>query len=95
MKAIINIPANLTRMKKVEVVVVLVTIYAVLFQAASILGIPEPIIFTMFFLSPFCVLYMVYMVLKFGEPSRHTWDERFYDDWDYVRNGTEELETGK
>lgn len=82
-------------MKKAEVVVLLVTIYAVLFQAAPLLGFPEQAIIAMFVLSPFLVLYMVYMVLKFGEPSQHTFDERFYDDWDYVRNGKEELEPGK
>lgn len=81
-------------MKKVEVVVILVTIYAVLFQAAPLLGFPEQLIYAMFFLSPFCILYMVYIVLKFGEPSRHTFDERFYDDWDYKRNGKEESGEG-
>jgi hypothetical protein len=80
-------------MKKAEVVVTLVTIYAVIFQAAPFLGFGEQLIFSMFFLSPFFVLYMVYMVLKFGEPSRHTFDERFYDDWDYKRNGVEESGT--
>jgi hypothetical protein len=79
-------------MKKADVVVLLVTIYAILFQAAPFLGFGDELIFALFFGSPFCILYMAYMVLKFGEPSRYTFDERFYDDWDYVRNGREELE---
>jgi len=46
----------------------------------------------MFFLSPFLVLYMGYVILKYGKPSGSTFDERFYDDWDYRRNGKEEME---
>jgi len=53
----------------------------------------DNIIIGMFLLSPFMVISMVYVILKFGEPSKHTFDERFYDDWDYTRNGKEELDT--
>jgi hypothetical protein len=77
-------------MKSVPVVVGFVTFYAMLFQAAIYLELPENIIFTMFFLSPFLVLYMVYVILKYGKPSPYTFEERFYDDWDYKRNGKEQ-----
>jgi hypothetical protein len=82
-------------MKNAEIVVILVTLYAIFFNAAPYLGIPEDIIYFMFFLSPFLVIYMVYIVLKYGKPSAHTFDERFYDDWDYKRNGKEELDGGE
>ncbi len=80
-------------MNRSQVVVILVTLYALVFQASPWLGFSDGLIFTMFFLSPFLMIYMVYMVLRFGEASRHTFDDRFYDDWDYERNGKEELET--
>lgn len=34
----------------------------------------------LFSLSPFPVIWMVYSVLKYGKPSKHTFDERFYED---------------
>ena len=46
----------------------------------------------MFILSPFMVIAMLYVILKYGKPSRYTFDEIFYDDWDYERNGKEEME---
>ncbi len=76
-------------MRNVPAVVSFVTLYAISFQLAIYFELPENIIFGMFTLSPFLVLYMVYIVLKYGKPSRYTFDERFYDDHDYVRNGKE------
>jgi hypothetical protein len=40
----------------------------------------------MFILSPFVVIYMAYVILKYGKPSKHTFEERFYEDHDYERN---------
>ncbi len=79
-------------MNRSQVVVIAVTLYAIVFQASPWLGFSEGIIFTMFFLAPFVMIYMVYMVLRFGEPSEHTFEERFYDDWDYKSNAKEELD---
>ncbi len=81
-------------MNRSQVVVIAVTLYAMVFQASPWLGFSDGLIFTMFFLSPFVMIYMVYMVLKFGEPSKYTFEERFYDDLDYKRNGREEMEPG-
>lgn len=78
-------------MNRSYVVVIAVTLYALVFQASPWLGFSDGLIFTMFFFSPFILVYLAYMVLRFGEPSRHTFDERFYDDWDYQRNGKEEI----
>jgi len=47
------------------------------------------IIIAIFLLSPFVIIWMVYKVLKSGIPSGKTWDEYFYEDFDYRRNGTE------
>jgi len=79
-------------MKKVPLIINLVTLYAIIFQVAVLTAVNEKIIFILFFLSPLPVAYMVYVILKHGKPSGHNFDERFYDDWDYVRNGSEELQ---
>jgi len=67
-------------MKKEHIAVSFVTLYLLLFQSAPYIGIPGDIIFIMFFLSPFLVIGMVYIVLKYGEPSKNTFEEKFYDD---------------
>ncbi len=76
-------------MKKPKIAIVVATVYLLLFLLALNTGISLTIIFGMLSVSPFFILYMVYSVLKYGKPSQHTFDERFYDDWDYVRNGKE------
>lgn len=40
------------------------------------------IIFSLFSILNVCIMWMVYQVLKYGEPSPHTFAERFYDDVD-------------
>lgn len=72
-------------MKKVEIVIIIVTLYAILFQLTPVIGFPDQVISPMFFLSPFLVIYMVYVILKHGKQSQYTFDEKFYDDWDYDR----------
>ena len=76
-------------MRNVPAVVIFVTLYAICFQLAIYFQLPENIIFLMFTLSPFLVLYMVYIVLRYGKPSKYTFDDKFYDDHDYFRNGKE------
>jgi hypothetical protein len=80
---IVKVIEILSAMKRVENVVVAVTLYAIIFNVCIYTGVPYRVVFFMFFLSPFLVIYMVYAVLKYGKPSGHTFDERFYDDWDY------------
>lgn len=79
-------------MKKAQIAITIVTLYLLIYTAAPQIGFSQGIIFSMFFLSPFLVIAMVFIVLKFGEPSKFTFDERFYDDLDYTRNGKEEME---
>lgn len=47
------------------------------------MGIPDEFIIAMFILSPIVVIYMAYVILKYGKPSDHTFEERFYDDYDH------------
>ena len=77
-------------MKKPKIAIAIVTIYLIIFQLLLQLNIDISVIFSMLAFAPFIILYMVYVILKYGKPSEHTFDERFYDDWDYVRNGKEE-----
>jgi hypothetical protein len=79
-------------MKKVPFAIFATTLYLVVFHIAPIIGIPVWIIVTMFMLSPVVLITMVYVVLKYGKPSSFTFEERFYDDWDYRRNIPEKNE---
>ena len=74
-------------MKKPAIVITLATLYVLLFHSSPLIGIPDEFIIAMFILSPVVVIYMVYVILKYGKPSGHTFEERFYDDFDY--KGTE------
>jgi len=79
-------------MKKVPLVVVFVSIYAIIFQASFFTGVSDVVIFALFSFSPFLALYMAYVILKYGKPSGYSFDEKFYDDYDYWRNGKETLD---
>jgi hypothetical protein len=76
-------------MEKIKYPVLLVTAFAFLYQFTPFLGASEKLIFALFLLSPLVVIWLVYKVLKDGKPSRFTWDEKFYDDSDYMRVGKE------
>jgi hypothetical protein len=78
-------------MKKIKIVVTIVTLYLIFFQVSPFIGISDDIIFTMFCISPCLVIYIVLVILKNGEPSKYTFDERFYDDLNYERNGTKQI----
>lgn len=67
-------------MRKVAVVVSLVTAFAVLCQLAPYIAIPGNVSLFMFIISPVLVIYMVYVILKYGKPSGNTFDEKFYED---------------
>jgi hypothetical protein len=73
-------------MKKPAIIIALSTLYLIIFQVSPYIGIPGEAIIAMFILSPFIVIYMAYVLLKYGKPSKHTFEERFYEDHDYERN---------
>jgi RsiW-degrading membrane proteinase PrsW (M82 family) len=76
-------------MKKVHIAITVVTLFLAVFQSARFITMPQELIIAMFLMSPFVMLLLVLIVLKYGEPSKYTFDDRFYDDHDYKRNGTE------
>ena len=69
-------------MKRVYAIIILVSLFALLYQLSPYIGFSEKAIFSMFLLSPILMIYMVYAILKSGQPSEYTFDERFYDDLD-------------
>ena len=75
-------------MKKVWLVIAFATLYLFFYQLTPYIGVPEEIIIALYILSPFVIIYMVYVVLKEGTPSKYTFDERFYDDFDYRRSNS-------
>lgn len=80
-------PLKIAEMKKPAVIISLATFYLLFFKASPFIGIPDEAIIAMFILSPFIVIYMAYVILRYGKPSKHTFEERFYEDHDYERNG--------
>lgn len=68
-------------MKKVNIVVILVTLFAVFYNISPYIGIPGRAILFMFCIAPFLVVYMAYVILKHGTPSGNTFNERFYEDY--------------
>ena len=67
-------------MKRVPVVITLVTLFAAIYHLAPYIGVSDTAIFIMFLISPILVLYMAYVILKHGRPSGHTFDERYCED---------------
>lgn len=68
------------RVRKLPVVITCVTLFAVFYQLSPFMGIPAMAIFVMFILSPFLVIYMAWVILKYGTSSKYTFDERYYED---------------
>ena len=67
--------------------IVFATAYAAFYNVSPHIGVASSVIIALFILSPFVVGYMAYVILKHGQPSPHTFDEKFYDDLDTWRAG--------
>jgi hypothetical protein len=67
-------------MRKIRLPLLISTLY-VLVYATTPYWTPEYVTATMYFLSPFVVLYLVWVVLTKGEPSHLTFEEAFYEDF--------------
>jgi hypothetical protein len=76
-------------MKKVNIAILLATLFLAVFQSARFIALPEELTIAMFLMSPFLLVLLVLIILKYGEPSIFTFNERFYDDHKYRRNGSE------
>jgi hypothetical protein len=69
-------------MKKTGIVITVVSLFALFYQLSPYIGVPDRLVIAMFLMAPVLVLYMVYVILKYGKPSGRTFDEHFYDDVD-------------
>lgn len=76
-------------MEKIAIPVISTSLLLVVFTTLGFFEADMDIILAVFLISPFAIIWMVYQVLKSGTPSHKTWDEYFYEDFDYRRNGKE------
>ena len=73
-------------MQKIKWPIIIVTACLVFYQSAGFLSFPVDTIIALYVGSPILLLWMVYKILKDGVPSQRSFDDYFYDDWDYRRN---------
>jgi membrane protein implicated in regulation of membrane protease activity len=72
-------------MEKIKTPILLATLYLLIYTLVSFIpGLPALAVL-LFSLSPIVVIWMVYRVLKDGEPSQYTFEEVFYEDHPYRR----------
>ncbi len=72
------------RMKGIRFPLVSVTAFLVVYAVLAWFAFDTAVL-AMFAVSPFLVLWVIYRVLKDGQPSGRSFNEHFYDDWDYKR----------
>jgi hypothetical protein len=78
-------------MKRLQWIVAITTLFAIVYQFTPVIDISGRTTLLMFTIAPLLVIWMGYNILKHGKSSKLTFDEQFYEDWDYKRNGKEEL----
>ena len=78
------------RRRKVAFTIGVVTMYAAFYQISPSIGVAPVFIIALYLLSPFVVPYMAYVILKYGEPSGYTFEERLYDDHNPKGGGSDE-----
>ncbi|GAB2785123.1 hypothetical protein GCM10027275_31900 [Rhabdobacter roseus] len=59
-----------------------VTLFLVIYTVLGHWDTNHSLVTVMFIFSPFLMIWLVYTVLRYGEPSERTFDEYFYDDVD-------------
>ncbi len=79
-------------MDKLQYPITATTIFVIFYNALPWLGATDTLIVTIFAVAPLPVIWMIVRILKDGTPSPQTWDEYFYEDHAYRRNGQEETE---
>ena len=68
-------------MEKIRIPILLSTLYLLIYTLSTALAIP----LAFFSLSPVVVIWLVWKVLRDGEPSELTFEEAFYEDHPYRR----------
>lgn len=72
-------------MEKIKLPIIFTTVYLFIFVVISTFDALLALTFLLVSLSPIPIIWMVYRVLRDGTPSSHTFEERFYEDYDYER----------
>lgn len=81
-------------MDKIKTPILLTTLYVFIYLMVCELDTTARWAIMLFSLSPLPVLWMVYRVLKDGQPSKFSFKEKFYDDHNYMRvKSKEQTET--
>lgn len=79
-------------MNKIRISVITVSLFVLIFQIGIYLF-SESLLYSMFAISPFLMAWMIYTVLRFGKSASTSFDDKFYEDHSYNRNGKEGLNT--
>jgi len=82
-------------MKRIITPIFVATLYLLIYMISAELDTTTRFTLFLFSLSPIPVIWMVYKVLRDGQPSPYTFKERFYEDYAYARNLVEEEEEEK
>lgn len=67
-------------MKSTRIALAFSTIYLMVYALLCTLETTIPIAMLMFSISPFVVIGMVYTIIRYGNPSKYTFEERMYED---------------
>lgn len=67
-------------MKTTQIAIAFSTLYLMVYALLCALESAIPIAMLMFSLSPLVVIGMVYAIIRYGVPSKHTFEERMYED---------------
>jgi uncharacterized membrane protein YqjE len=78
-------------MNKIKFPLIATSLLLLLYHTLNFIGANSNLIILLFVMSPLAVIWMVYRVLKDGTPCNKTWDDSFYEDHSYRRNGKEEM----
>ena len=68
-------------MKAITPIIIIATLYLLVYTIlSSFPDVPQNVAITMFSFSPLIVTFMVYRILKYGEPTELIFEESFYED---------------
>ena len=73
-------------MENIKFPIALTSSVLLLYVVTSALNFPYAFVFWLFVLVNGLFLWMIYKILKDGKPSEKSFEDVFYEDWDYPRN---------
>lgn len=72
-------------MKRIRFPIYFTTGFLIVYATTALFEVNVMLTVTMFIISPFLVIWMVYSVLKKGKYNGPTFNEKFYEDHNYTR----------